>query len=96
MASLELQRRLEDVVGGVRSIDNTSGFLVADACGRSLGHVECPMFGTSPDEPDALAVRSDGLFHHRFIVPAIAIDAIDPRTKVIGLGLERRQLHRFL
>jgi hypothetical protein len=54
------------------------------------------MFGTSPDEPDALAVRADGLLHHRYIVPTVAIDAIDPRTKVIGLDLERRELLRFL
>ena len=96
MASLGSQEKTATGVGSVRSIDNTSGFLVSDVCGRILGHVECPMFGTSPDEPDALAVRTDGLIHHRFVVPAIAIDAIDPRTKVIGLGLERRQLLRFL
>ena len=95
MPSPGSQRRVRRGVGSVGSIDNTSGFLVADARGRALGHVECPMFGTSPDHPDALAVRSDGPWHHRFVVPAIAIDAIDPRTKVIALGLERRQLLRF-
>ena len=35
--------------------------LVADARGRLVGRVECPMYGTTPDEPDALSVRT-GLF----------------------------------
>ena len=34
----------------------TAGFLVADARGRIVGRVECPMYGTSPEEPDALSV----------------------------------------
>jgi hypothetical protein len=80
----------------MNSIQETNGFLVADARGRPVGQVECSLYGTSPDEPDALAVRSGHLFRHRFIVPATAIDAIDPATQVIGLRLERGQLQRFL
>jgi hypothetical protein len=36
----------------------TTGYLVADARGRVVGRVEAPMYGTSPDVPDAIAVRS--------------------------------------
>ena len=49
------------VTGGVSSRDvdrRTIGFLVADARGRLVGRVQSPMYGTRPDEPDALAVRS--------------------------------------
>ena len=35
-----------------------TGFLVADRDGKVVGRVECPMYGTAPDVPDALAVRS--------------------------------------
>ena len=31
---------------------------MADAHGRTVGRVECPMYGTSPEEPDALSVRA--------------------------------------
>jgi hypothetical protein len=34
---------------------DTAGFLVADNRGRVIGKVECPMYGTLPDVPDALA-----------------------------------------
>ena len=77
-------------------VQDTSGFLVADARGRTVGRVECTMYGTVPDEPDALAVRSGVLLHHHFIVPTSAIEAIDDRRHVIGLRLEREQLQRFL
>jgi uncharacterized protein YrrD len=80
----------------MNSIRETGGFLVSDASGHVVGHVECPLYGTSPDEPDALAVRSGFLFRHRFLVPATAIDAIDETSEVIGLRLERRKLQRFL
>ena len=36
----------------------TIGYLVADVTGRIVGRVECPMYGTAPDVPDALSVRS--------------------------------------
>ena len=39
-------------------LTSTTGYLVADARGRVIGRVEAPMYGTSPDVPDALAVRS--------------------------------------
>jgi membrane protein YdbS with pleckstrin-like domain len=54
------------------------------------------MYGTRPDEPDALAVRSGRLWRRHFVVPAAAIEAIDARTQMIGLRLDRRQLLRFL
>ena len=44
---------------------STSGFLVADVRGRLVGRVECPMYGTAPDVPDALAVRSGFLARRR-------------------------------
>ena len=96
MAGPRPRERLDAVVNSIVSIDDTSGYLVADAHGRSFGHVECPMFGTSPDEPDALAVRSDGLLHHRFIVPAVAIGVVDAGAKTVGLDVERDELLRFL
>ena len=40
------------------NLRDTAGYLVADARGRIVGRVECPMYGTSPEQPDALAVRS--------------------------------------
>ena len=62
----------------------TAGFLVADARGRVVGRVECPMYGTSPEEPDALSVRSGFLARRRRLVPAESIEQIDGGSKVIG------------
>jgi hypothetical protein len=81
---------------GIDSIEGTDGFLVADAHGRPVGHVECSLYGTSAEEPDALAVCSGHLFRRHFIVPAAAVEAIDAGSQVIGLRLERRELQRFL
>lgn len=53
------------------------------------------MYGTAPDEPDALAVRSGLLIRQHFIVPTTAIEAIDDLSQVIGLRLDRDQLQRF-
>jgi hypothetical protein len=77
---------------------DTSGFLVADARGRVVGRVECPMYGTQPDVPDALSVRKGlGFFaRRRRLVPADAIDQIDGTSGVIGLRVERDSLHSFL
>ena len=74
----------------------TAGFLVADARGRVVGTVECPMYGTSADTPDAISVRSGWLARRRRIVPAASIEQIDDGSKVIGLRVERDSIPRFL
>jgi hypothetical protein len=75
---------------------STRGYLVADNRGRLVGRVESPMYGTAPDVPDALAVRSGWFARKRRLVPADAIDQIDGASKVIGLRVEREGLRRFL
>jgi hypothetical protein len=74
----------------------TSGFLVADNRGRLVGRVECPMYGTKPDEPDALSVRSGVFSRRRRLVPAEAIEQIDGASGVIGLRVERESIRKFL
>jgi hypothetical protein len=74
----------------------TTGFLVADARGRVVGRVECPMYGTSPETPDALSVRSGFLARRRHLVPAESIEQIDDGTRVIGLRIDRDAIHTFL
>jgi hypothetical protein len=73
----------------------TSGYLVADAHGRLVGRVECPMYGTEPELPDALSVRK-GFARRRRLVPAAAIDQIDGRGGVVGLRVDRDSLRSFL
>jgi hypothetical protein len=73
-----------------------NGFVVSDREGRVVGRVECPMYGTAPDVPDALAVRSGFLARRRRVVPADAIDEIDGSSRVIELSVERDQLKSFL
>jgi hypothetical protein len=74
----------------------TIGYLVADAKGRVVGTVEAPMYGSTPDVPDAISVRS-GLFSRgRRLVPADAISEIDSRTGVIGLSVDRDACLSFL
>jgi hypothetical protein len=74
----------------------TTGYLVADARGRIVGKVECPMYGSSPDEPDALAVRSGFLARRRRLVPAETIEQIDGGSRVIGLRIDRESVRTFL
>jgi hypothetical protein len=74
---------------------DTVGYLVADASGRIVGRVECPLFGRSPELPDALAVRS-GFLARRRLVPAESIEQIDGGTRVIGLRIERESIRSFL
>jgi hypothetical protein len=78
------------------NLDQTRGFLVADARGRIVGKVECPMYGRTQDTPDALAVRSGFLARRRRLVPAEAIVEIDGRSRVIGLAVEREAIRSFL
>jgi len=74
----------------------TTGFIVADRRGRVIGRVECPMYGTTPDVPDALSVKA-GLFkRRRRLVPADTIDQIDGSSGVIGLRVERESIRSFL
>jgi hypothetical protein len=54
------------------------------------------MYGTTPDQPDALAVRSGFLARKRRLVPADAIEQIDGQSRVIGLRVEREGLLSFL
>ena len=74
----------------------TAGYLVADKRGRVVGKVESPMYGTSPDVPDALAVRSGFLSRRRRLVPADTIEQIDGTSGVIGLTVEREDILSFL
>jgi hypothetical protein len=74
----------------------TAGYLVADARGRLVGKVECPMYGASAEVPDALSVRSGFLARRRRLVPADTIELIDGGTRVIGLRVEREAIRTFL
>lgn len=78
------------------NLEQTRGFLVADASGRIVGKVECAMYGREQGVPDALAVRSGFLSRRRRLVPAEAIVDIDGRTRVVGLGVERDAIRSFL
>ena len=83
---------MSSVAFDLRSV---KGFIVADARGRVVGRVEAPMYGTQPDVPDALAVRS-GFLRGRRLVPAEAIGEIDEGTRVIGLSVVRESIAKFL
>jgi membrane protein YdbS with pleckstrin-like domain len=54
------------------------------------------MYGTAPDVPDALAVRSGFFARRRRVVPAEAIQEVDDTTGVIGLRVPREALKSFL
>ena len=73
----------------------TAGYLVADRRGKPVGRVECPMYGTAPDVPDAVAVRGR-LWSRRRIVTVDRIADIDGESGVIGLSVDREQIPRFL
>jgi hypothetical protein len=77
-------------------LHRTIGYLVADVTGRIIGRVECPMYGTAPDIPDALSVRSGFLSRRRKLVPADAIHDIDGTTGVVGLNVGREAIRAFL
>lgn len=74
----------------------TTGYLVADARGRVVGRVECPMYGTTRDVPDALSVRSGFLSRRRRLVPARTIEEIDRSSGLVGLNVDRESIHAFL
>ena len=64
--------------------------------GRVVGTVEGPMYGTAPDVPDALAVRSGFLSRRRRLVPADAIREVDGTSGVVGLNVARETIRAFL
>ena len=74
----------------------TAGYIVADRQGRVVGKVECPMYGTAPDVPDALSVKSGLFSRRRRMVPADTIDQIDGSSGVIGLRVDRESIRSFL
>jgi hypothetical protein len=74
----------------------TTGFVVSDTNGRVVGTVECPMYGTFPDVPDALSVRAGRFSRQRRLVPADTIAAIDAKTGVVALRVARDAIRRFL
>jgi hypothetical protein len=74
----------------------TIGYLVADVSGRVVGRVECPMYGTAPDVPDAISVRWGFLSSRRRLVPATAIQEIDGSSGVVGLNVAREAIRAFL
>ncbi len=74
----------------------TTGFVVADNRGRVIGRVECPMYGTLPNVPDALSVRAGRFSRHRRIVPANTIAEIDASSGVVALRVARDAIRRFL
>ena len=73
----------------------TAGYIVADRQGRLVGKVECPMYGTAPDVPDALSVKSGLFSRRRRLVPADTIDQIDGSSGVIGLRVDRESIRSF-
>jgi hypothetical protein len=77
-------------------LTKTTGFLVADNDGRVVGTVECPMYGTYPDVPDALSVRAGRFSRQRRLVPADTIAQIDPASGVVALRVARNTIRRFL
>ena len=78
------------------NLSGTTGFLVADNRGRLVGKVECPMYGTLPDVPDALAVKSGFLSRQRRLVPADTNAEVDSASRVVGLRVAREAIRRFL
>jgi len=74
----------------------TAGYIVADRHGRLVGKVECPMYGTAPDVPDALSVKSGLFSRRRRLVPADTIGQIDGSSGVIELRVDRDAIRSFL
>ena len=54
------------------------------------------MYGTGPDVPDALSVKSGLWSRHRLMVPVGAIGEIDGMRGSIGLRVDRERIRSFL
>ena len=83
-------------VATLPDLRRTIGYLVADVRGRVVGRVECPMYGTEPDVPDALSVRSGFLARRRRLVLADTIREVDGASGVVGLNVGREAIRAFL
>jgi hypothetical protein len=77
-------------------LTSIAGFVVADNRGKLVGRVECPMYGTLPDVPDALAVRAGRFSRRRRLVPADTIAQINAAGRVVELRVAREAIRRFL
>jgi len=93
---LQAEHRFPSVSALAIDLRRTAGFTVSDRQGRIVGKVECPMYGTAPDVPDALSVRSGLFSRRRRLVPADTIDQIDGTSGVIGLRVDREAIRSFL
>ena len=77
-------------------LERTVGYLVADVRGLVVGRVEAPRYSSSERTADALSVRTGVLRRRRRLVPAGAIAAVDERTRVVGLRIERHAIRAFV
>jgi len=93
---LQAGHSVTDVSALAIDLRRTAGYIVADRQGRLVGKVECPMYGTAPDVPDALSVRAGLFARRRRLVPADTIEQIDGRSGVIGLRVDRDAIRSFL
>jgi hypothetical protein len=94
--SLQTRNSVTHVSAVAIDLRRTAGYIVADRQGRLVGKVECPMYGTAPDVPDALSVKSGLFSRRRRLVPADTIDQIDGTSGVIGLRVDREAIRSFL
>src|SRR5476651_992110 len=93
--SLQSGHRLTQMSALAIDLRRTAGYIVADRQGRLVGKVECPMYGTAPDVPDALSVKSGLFSRRRRMVPADTIDQVDGSSGVIGLRVDRESIRSF-
>jgi hypothetical protein len=54
------------------------------------------MYGTLPDVPDALSVKSGFLSRQRRLVPADTIAEVDHMSNVVALRVPKENVRRFL
>jgi hypothetical protein len=81
--------------GGSFDLRHTKGYLLTDRSGQLVGKVESPMYGSSAEAPDALALKTGTLGRRRLMMPADVIAEIDGRSGVIALLVDRDALRLF-
>jgi hypothetical protein len=80
---------------GSFDLRHAKGYLVTDRSGQLLGKVDSPMYGSSEDTPDALALKAGALGRRRLMVPADVVAEVDGRSGVIALLVDRDALRVF-